>query len=487
MFEIKRLSKLSTLSLSGTRLLSFVLALISLTTVCRAEEDTADGPSPIEWATPGLRAAATLSGFKERLVDYPQTLTRFDAEIEQNLTWEAWSAKLVPWAYLRTPDAIGSSRSDARGYFELKEGWLDFNSPEFGIRAGNQLITWGAADRINPTDVWNPLDLYDPFQSQKLPLPTLRLDIHPTITPDWSLEVLYSPFFRQTRLPISFPETGRRTLVRSDSRWLTTLPTQLNTGTFTLPLTYETSPATLPETWQAGARLKSLRWGGWDFSASVLSVVEQTPRIALLREGNPNNPNLALNLVLLPSYHRQWVFATDGSGSLTLGEADFGLRYEIAYFKRDNKRAQQAPVAFQGDLLKDDVLHSVVGFDHTFSGKFFGTVLYLNAMFVHYQRLRSEESQPGALVVRGLPNVLPWDRNGVLYVESRIRPDLKASWTTLHSFLWGDGMLSPALHYDWSDALKSSLGADWFYGSDLGFFGQLKDNQRVTLSFNFAL
>jgi len=47
---------------------------------------------------------------------------------------------------------------------ELKEGYVDISNlfvEGFDLRAGKQRITWGTADRFNPTDNLNPLDLSD--------------------------------------------------------------------------------------------------------------------------------------------------------------------------------------------------------------------------------------------------------------------------------------------------------------------------------------
>ena len=40
----------------------------------------------------------------------------------------------------------------------LREGYMDFGSDAWSLRVGRQLIAWGRADRINPTDYFSPRD-----------------------------------------------------------------------------------------------------------------------------------------------------------------------------------------------------------------------------------------------------------------------------------------------------------------------------------------
>ena len=61
----------------------------------------------------------------------------------------------------------------------IKEAWLEFVGDSFDLRTGNQIVSWGSSDGVNPTDVWNPSDLIDLFNSTKLPVELIKLSIHP--------------------------------------------------------------------------------------------------------------------------------------------------------------------------------------------------------------------------------------------------------------------------------------------------------------------
>ncbi|MBI2605884.1 MAG: hypothetical protein HYW49_07365 [Deltaproteobacteria bacterium] len=451
-----------------------------------ASEETPQPPLPWQFGGPAGKISNSFQTYFQRISGLPTLQERLDFELEGTVSDTIWTAKLLPWAWVREPDAIGALPRKTRAFFELKEGWVDRVSTVWDLRVGNQLISWGAADQINPTDQWNPRDLYDPLNAYKLPMPTAKLNVHPPEYADFTLEVLATPFFRASRLPIDLPESGTKDLSKDDSRWLLPMPTRVSTAAFSAPLEYKITEPTFPSTWQAGARFQALRLGGWDFSASYFNGVEKIPRMTFTKAGNAANPALPITLTLLPSFHRMQLIGIDGSGSVEPWEETFGLRFEGAAVLRDNSRAERAAAQFQPDLIKDDYLNFVVGVDHTVKKKVYGTVLYGNLMYVHYQRISGREQVAGRMLVEGLPNVDPWDHDLVLYLEDRINPTWKVTNTLVGSFDNFDTVVSPAVHMQIIDNLKASLGGDFFFGRKLGFFGQFYDNNRLNLSGSYS-
>lgn len=441
-------------------------------------------PAPFEFSKPTGKVNEYYGGFFQRFSGYPNELERLDLEVEESLTNMTWTAKAVPWVYGRAPDPVGGYYSNARPYFEMKEGWIERVNPEFDVRLGNQIITWGTADAINPTDQWNALDQVDPFNSKKLPQATLKIDIHPTVTPDYTLQVLFTPFFRANELPFYIPSSGTTTLSKNQSRWFLPLPDQLQAGPLEVPLSYTVAAPTYASTWQGAARFQAMRMGGWDYSLSYQNIVEKVPRFSFNKTGNPNDASLPLNIELLPSFHRSQVFGVDGAGSIKLDKnTALGARFEVAYNLRDNSQALAAEQQYQADLIKDDFIEATLGGDYTFQKKILGTVIYTNFMYIHYQYVKKVVQAPaGATTVAGLPNVQPFDRNALIYVESRISPTLKLSNAVLGSFQDLDGFDSPAFTMQVTDALKASVGLDIFFGRPTGFYGQFDDNTRGTFS-----
>ena len=443
--------------------------------------------SPWELATPSGKITENYDQYVQRIFGLQDYQQRLDAEVEETLTNSEFTLRATPWVWLRAPDDLGGNTSAARPYFELKEGWVERASPSWDLRAGNQIFAWGAADQINPTDVWNPRDLYDLFQSTKLPIAAMDLKVHPTGLENVNLDVIFTPFFRPSQLPVTIPDSGTSPVSLSDSRWLLPFPsTVLPAGGVAAPLEYQIASASYPATWQLGARLMFLRLGGWDFSVSGFDGVETVPRFAFARQGSTSNPALPITITLNPSFHRQQMYGFDGAGSISLGSMDIGTRFEIAYYHRDNSLALSAPPAFQGDLLRDDDLWGVAGIDYTFQRKILGTILYFNLQYVYYQTVGSVEQTPGATVIQGLPDVQPWDRDLVFYLEDRIGSKLKLGGNVVGSFSNGDGFLAPMIQYGWTDNFKTTLSGMFFIGNASGFFGQFADDSRVTMNATYA-
>ena len=435
---------------------------------------------------PTGKISQSANAFTTRLRGMPNYQQRVDLEVEETFTNETFSLRATPWAWARLPDARGALERKPRIFFEMKEGWAEYASPNFDLRIGNQIFAWGAADTINPTDVWNPRDYHDPFQSTKLPITALRLSLHPEATEHVAFEFIFTPFFRESTLPIALPKTGARDFELGSSRWLLPLPSVLSTSGLTAPLFYKVNAATYSKSWQVGGKLKLMQLGGWDFSFTGYSGVETNPRIAITKEGSGANPALPVNLTLHPSFHRQTMLGFDGGGSVSVAGHDIGTRFEVAYLNHDNSRVRSMPTELQADLFRDNDLFGVAGFDYTFAHDILGTTLYLNLMYVHYQNLGATEQAPGRYTIQGLPTWQPFDDNVVAYWENRIDSKLKFSNAVIFSFKNNDGFVNPALHYDWTDNFKTQLGGELFVGSQSGFYGQFRDNRRVNFTASYA-
>jgi hypothetical protein len=61
--------------------------------------------------------------------------------------------------------ATTASRYGSRQEFQLREGWMSWRFDEFELRAGRQIIVWGRADKINPTDRISTRNYTLPFAS----------------------------------------------------------------------------------------------------------------------------------------------------------------------------------------------------------------------------------------------------------------------------------------------------------------------------------
>ncbi len=450
------------------------------------EEDT----SQWEFKTPHGKLSNTFNVFGQRVRGFSTTHNRLDVEVEGGFSLttpsqKTFTTKFTPWVWGQVPHAVGGLSRKNRVFFELKEGWVEYASSTFDIRVGNQILSWGAADKVNPTDVWNPIDYTDLFQSHKLPILAIVSSIHPAELEKVSLELILTPVFKESRIPLVFPKTGSVPLALSSSRWLLALPSSALSSGIRIPLNYELSTPTYPATWQAGGRFKLMGYQGWDFSLSGYNGVEKIPRIFLTRRGNATDPNLPVTITLNPSFHREMMLGLDGEGDIP--ESDIGLRFEVAYRMRDNSRLKNESEQVKADLEKDDYFHGVLGGDYTSKGKIFGTVLYTNIMYVLLYKLPKQEKVVGVNTLTGVPAVDPWDRNLVMYIENRFSSDMKLGTTFISSQKNWDFYLNPVFHFQVSDAFHTSLGGEVFFGPSSGFFGQYRDNRRAVFSASYEL
>lgn len=123
---------------------------------------------------------------------------RLDAEVAQGLGAHARAfaaGRLEHVARARPSELVG----EVAGTFEarLLDAWIDAHVFGLDVRAGNQFVPWGRVDVLSPGNVWNPLDLRDPFgEADALPLvpvPALRVDARPA---EWlGASLVWQPFF----------------------------------------------------------------------------------------------------------------------------------------------------------------------------------------------------------------------------------------------------------------------------------------------------
>jgi len=73
---------------------------------------------------------------------------KLDKRLRRGLT-------LYSEAYVYDEDTFGGGRSTDR---QIKEAYLHFRSGDWDYRLGRQIVAWGRADRLNPTDNLTPRD-----------------------------------------------------------------------------------------------------------------------------------------------------------------------------------------------------------------------------------------------------------------------------------------------------------------------------------------
>jgi hypothetical protein len=284
---------------------------------------------------------------------------------------EAWvrSAGLSP-SSLSSTSSLFSTGGIAPVSLDLREAYFELNGFIFSnvdLKVGRQRIAWGTADKLNPTDNVNALDLSDPWDfGRHLGSDGVQLSVYAG-----SIELTGVAVAQFT--PAVLP-TGN---------WATALmgqaieaPSGLTLGTVSTSVTLP--GLTLADSLNAGVRIKG-NLLGYDLSVSYLYGRQSLPVIdsEVITFAAPPTINVAANLV----YPREHIFGADLAGSIF----GIGVWAEAAVFLPEKITLTQDSSALPGGgVLQTTVLDStpylkyVVGGDYTFPGN-----VYLNAQFVH--------------------------------------------------------------------------------------------------------
>jgi hypothetical protein len=330
---------------------------------------------------------------------------------------------------------------------ELRELYLDSFVGEAFLRLGKQQIVWGQADGLRVLDVVNPFDFREfilpEFQDRRIPL--------------WAANA---------EIPVG-PVTAQ--LVWLPDHTYDDIPDADAAFAFTSPLVVPQPPPSLagggpvivaeadrPDGFVTdddyGVRLTGF-FGGWDLSLNYLYHFRDE-RI-FFREALPEG-----GVIFRPGFERSHLVG--GSASNAFG--DFTLRAELGY-STDRFFIANDPGDADG-VFETDEFGYVLGLDWqpdsdtVVSGQVFQSVI--------------ERPPAGAARDRV-------DTTATVRVEREFLNDtLTATGFLIQSANDGDGVLQLDLEYELRANLVLTGGADIFYGTDRGLFGEFRDRSRLT-------
>jgi len=320
----------------------------------------------------------------------------------------------------------------ARVAMELREAYAQRSFGPFDIKAGRQIIVWGRADKINPTDVWSTRDfklLVPSDDDQHLGVASVQVG--------WTAGAyhvigIWQPEWRYPGLPVPPPPPG-----------------------VSLANVAPGAPVR-----QFGGKLDH-SGAGVDWSLAYAHAIDRTPDVLVLAS---TPPAVSVGFAYRP------VDVIGADAAVPIGA--FGLRGEVAY-----ARTQDADGS--DPLTKNSNLLAVVGVDRTFAG-----VLNVNAQYVYRRTFDfvslSSIVDPNARFLAEeidlISNQLASNMHG-----ASVRLDDKAWNETLESevaaVIWfekGDVALRPKVTYAFTDHLKGLAGAEIYLGPSDSFFGRLR-------------
>jgi hypothetical protein len=333
---------------------------------------------------------------------------------------------------------------------KLREGYLDLSLGPMDFRFGKQLIIWGRADRINPTDNLVPRDftlLVPEDDDQRLGAPAMKATLHIS---DIAITGIWLPVFRPHRLP--FPHEP---------------------GTFLR----EIIPATTWNNGQGALRLEQTG-GPVDWSISYFNGFDLYPDLAF--GGLFSEPSGSSTVEVLLRHHRFQVIGADVA--TTLGR--FGLRGEIAYAITADRKGDNPEI-------KNPYLFMVLGVDRTFLEYFNVNIQYLFRAITNFQdpeKIQDPIRRLIAIQQSIIANQLDRFQHGAsLRISQKwLNETLETELGAVYGFTRRDYVIRPKAVYDFTDRIRGTVGADFFGGPKKSFFGRIKDTSTAYVELKFS-
>jgi len=329
------------------------------------------------------------------------------------------------------------------GTVELRDAFADIPFGPALLRLGKQQIVWGTLDGIKVLDVVNPQSfrefILDDFGDSRIGLWSAWLDVP---LGSWRLELAGVPDTTTHEIPAAgayFELTA--------PRWrFGAAPTDPT------PTTSRRSSSSRSDDGFAGMRLS--HWGrGFDLQLVALTGLDHEPLGRMV--SGPQGPTLEL-------YHeRRELFGF--SAQFAAGPAT--LRAETSYQPARTFNTREATGLSSVDRTQ---WRSAVGVDLNGPWEVFINVQYL------YDHI---ESAPETLIRPAT------DQLATVFLRRTFAYDtLRTEVRWYGSTEKDDGLLRAAIEYQIADNTTVRLGADTFYGSSEGVFGQFAERDRITLS-----
>jgi hypothetical protein len=264
---------------------------------------------------------------------------------------------------------------------EVREAYVQLNgflTKNLDVSIGRQRIVWGTADKLNPTDNLNPLDLEDILDfGRRRGSDAINLNYY--INNDFSLQGVFIPIFQPANMPVGiFANILNPTLEMPDGMALESV-----SDTLTMP------KYNIGESSSAGLKLKGFA-KGVNFSLSYVWGFDGLP-FATKNTFIPVNALGGINIHSQLSYARTHIIGAD----LVTSIAGFGVWAEAAAFipEKDVMMTNDlsalyptSPVPVTQDSLILDkskpYIKFVVGGDYFFSDGSYLNVQYLHG-FIH--------------------------------------------------------------------------------------------------------
>lgn len=342
-------------------------------------------------------------------------------------------ARIAPRAGALDGFAEGYLQTDRTGRLrrDLVDAWARLSVGPLELRVGRQIIVWGRADRLNPTDNisgrdYTLLAANDDDQRQGSAMVHLRWG-----RGNYTVDAIWLPEFRPIIFPIDANPSG--VAVLADERRSSTK--------------------------QFAFKLDS-SGGNFDWSISWFRGIDRNRDIVLRR------PPAGKLIAIQQTYPDISVAGADAAGVI----GPVGWRIEAAYTDVLNTDTP---------FTKNDNLWVVGGGDVSFGGGWNVNLQYsLRIVFDHNdpRRLANSAVRSVGSLSAAVNNQLDQVQNGVTARIARkfARDSAEAELAVIYYIESGDRAVRPRVNFSIRDGLRLAVGADIFSGPDLSAFGRVR-------------
>ncbi|MBN1114644.1 MAG: hypothetical protein JXA66_04830 [Oligoflexia bacterium] len=318
---------------------------------------------------------------------------------------------------------------------DLHEAYIDAYAGNFNIKAGKQVVVWGKADGINPTNVITPqnMSVFSPNEDDSRDANVLIRSFY-NFNP-FRLEFIWVPVYGATTLPeFSLPSS----IVFAD---LSYPDNSVSNSSAALKFSYEAASIDASISYYDGWSVTP----GFDYAGMQGTDV----------------------VVSLCSYRTRSIGA-DFSSSVF---SPFGLRGEVAYKRPDHP-------GFNEYTPKPE-LYYILGVDREFIDGRLSVILQYIGKHVFSWGLPSSGTAPEQIVLSQVfqKNMLisgqqeKWSHSASLRpAYSMLNEILKAEALVMINFSTKELLLKSKLTYSISDMLSTAVGVDYYYGTDNTLF-----------------
>jgi len=259
---------------------------------------------------------------------------------------------------------------------EVREAYVQlfgFLTKNLDVKIGRQRITWGTADKLNPTDNLNPYDLEDVLDfGRHRGADAISMDYY--FNSEFSLQGVYIPFFQPANMPVgTFANALTPSMELPQGMTLMGFTDQINMPQYNLN-----------ESSTAGLKFKGFT-AGFDFSLSYVWGRDGMP-ISTYNTFTPVDAIGGININSQLSFYRTHIFGIDMAGSI----GGIGVWAEAAAFLPKNEvimtnnlsaiyPVSPVPVIQDTTVLEKKIYTKfILGADYNFANG-----AYLNFQYMH--------------------------------------------------------------------------------------------------------